>query len=258
MPELPDLEVFSSNLNRKLKGKKLVTVQFFRGAVKKGSASKIKNAIEKQVVNKVYREGKELRFAFGKKQLLGLHLMLHGKMEWITTEAPPRHALAVFRFNNELMLAVSDYQRKANFQLNPPLPEVPDALDSTVNIRFWKNALQSKRSVKALLIDQHIIRGIGNAYADEILWAAKISPNSVADKIPLKNVKLLNSSVKKVLRRAVTSIKKASPGIIEGEVRDFLLIHHPKKKISPAGKKIEIITMGGRKTYYTKEQELFT
>lgn len=254
---MPDLEVFSSNLNRKLKGKQLKAVQFFRGAVNQGSASNIRKAIEKETIVKVYREGKELRFTFGKNRVLGLHLMLHGKMEWIESNVVPKHALAIFHFGNELTLAVSDYQRKAGFRLNPPISEVPDALHSRVNISFWRQALQSKRAIKSLLIDQHVIRGIGNAYADEILWAARISPKSVANEIPLKNIKRLNSSVKKVLKNAVSVIKKSSRGIIGEEVRDFLLIHHPDKKLSPTGKKIEIITIGGRKTYYTNEQELF-
>lgn len=80
------------------------------------------------------------------------------------------------------------------------------------------------------MLDQQLIRGIGNAYADEILWDAGISPFSVSGKIPPGKISALAKSIRKVLKAAEKRIIKKHHGIIAGEVRDFLLIHNPDKK----------------------------
>jgi formamidopyrimidine-DNA glycosylase len=106
-------------------------------------------------------------------------------------------------------------------------------------------------------MDQNKIRGIGNAYADEILWDANISPFSVCNKIPTKKVAALLQSIKRVLRQAEKQILKSHPDLISGEVRDFLVIHNAKKKESPSGSPILVKKVGARKTYYTEEQHLY-
>jgi formamidopyrimidine-DNA glycosylase len=107
-------------------------------------------------------------------------------------------------------------------------------------------------------MDQKVLRGIGNAYADEILYDAKLSPFSVSNKIPATNVKQLAKSIKKVLEEAEKQILKNTPDIISGEFRDFMLVHQPRKKQTPAGEMIHQKPLGSRKTYYTEEQELFS
>lgn len=106
------------------------------------------------------------------------------------------------------------------------------------------------------MLDQKIMRGVGNAYADEILWHARISPFSISSKIPEAKLKNLAQSIKTVLENAEKSILKSNPDIINGEVRDFMDIHNSKKKHSPTGAAI-IVNEASRKTYYTNEQELF-
>ncbi len=98
-----------------------------------------------------------------------------------------------------------------------------------MNTSFLKETLSAKKTViKTILLDQHIIRGIGNAYADEILWEAGISPFSVANKIPADKIKDLAAAIKKVLKDGEHQIKKEKPDIISGEVRDFLKIHNSR------------------------------
>lgn len=106
-------------------------------------------------------------------------------------------------------------------------------------------------------MDQKVIRGIGNAYADEILYDARLSPFSASNKIPADKVKELAKSIRSVLEDAEKQIIKTNPDIISGEVRDFLQVHLPKKKETPAGEAIQQKEVGGRKTYYTERQELF-
>jgi formamidopyrimidine-DNA glycosylase len=253
MPELPDLEVFSRNLTTKLKGDALGDIVFARG-VKTDTPVKKFQVLRGQKLKKVYREGKELRFAFT-KDTLGIHLMLHGRLYWLE-EKPAANTLLTFRFNRHT-LALSDFQRQARISFNPDESDVPDALSPAANMQFWKTLTASKASIKNLLLDQKSVRGIGNAYADEILWEARISPFSIASRIPPAGVKKLAAATRKVLRNAIKQVAKKSPGIIGGELRDFLVIHNAKRKTSPGGATIRQKMAGGRKTYFTDEQELY-
>lgn len=257
MPELPDLQVFSRNLDKKLAGKKLEEINLFKGVRINVTKSSFKKAIEGQKLVKVYREGKELRFLFGNKNVVGMHLMLRGKLFWFEEKNTHSHTLAEFIFSNT-GLAFTDYQQKAMLTLNPEEAEAPDALSKEIDLDFWKENLQSKAAIKNLLLDQHVIRGIGNAYADEILWKAGISPFSKSNKIPAAKIKSLSRAVPAVLKKAEQQIAKADPAIIGGELRDFLLIHNSHKKKSPSGAAIKQKTSGARKTYYTDEQRLFS
>jgi formamidopyrimidine-DNA glycosylase len=254
MPELPDLQVFGKNLDKQLSGKKLEKINVSKAAKLNVPAIKLKQQFENQKVKSVYREGKELRILFANKHLIGLHMMLRGKLQWFEMEAP-KHTLVEFIFQKDKKLALTDYQRKARVTSDPDEPDAPDALSAQVNAAFLKKALQSKATIKNLLLDQHVIRGIGNAYADEILWEAKISPFAVSNRIPAPNVSALARAIKNVLKKAEKQIAKSDPDIIGGEIRDFLLIHNSSKKKSPTGAVIKNKTAGGRKTYYTDEQE---
>src|SRR6266542_4027504 len=119
-----------------------------------------------------------------------------------------------------------------------------------INFKFLKTILDSKATIKNVLMDQQKIRGIGNAYADEILWDARISPFSVGNKIPDNKIKDLAKSIKKVLKNAEKQILKEHPDIIGGEVRDFLNIHNSEQTNSPTGAAIKRDASKGRKTYY--------
>jgi len=120
-----------------------------------------------------------------------------------------------------------------------------------------KISKRPKKQVKAFLVDQAVLRGIGNAYADEILWQAKIAPKSAIGKIPDRVIDELIASIKSVLTGAVAEIKKRSPNIISGEVRDFLCVHNPNRSESPTGHRILTEKVASKLTYFTDEQTLY-
>jgi formamidopyrimidine-DNA glycosylase len=258
MPELPDLQVFSRNIEKKIAGKKVKRLLVPVTKKLKVSVEALKKELVGQVVKKVFREGKELHIAFKNGNVLGLHLMLHGDLHFFTEKNENKNTIIEILFNDDTGLALTDWQKMATPTLNPKPRDSPDALSKEVNFSFLKGTLQKTRTnVKNVLMDQDIIRGIGNAYADEILWDAGISPFSVSNKIPDDKIKALAKSIRKILVNAEKKILKAHPGIINGEVRDFLSIHHPKKTQSPTGLTIQTKVVGSRKTYYTEEQKLY-
>ncbi len=258
MPELPDLEMFSRNLNKKLSGKTLEKFTVINDSKLKAPEKEFKKNLEKQKLKKVYREGKELRFEFANNNILGLHLMLNGELYLFDKTNEHKNTIIELMFDDHTGLAMVDYQAMATPTLNPEVKGSPDALSEEADFNFFENKFSKTRTIiKKLLLDQKIIRGIGNAYADEILWDSLIAPTSVCKEIPGEKIKVLAKSVKNVLQNAIKQILKTHPDIISGEVRDFLVIHNSKKKQSPTGAPIKQKMIGGRKTYYTDEQELF-
>ncbi|AYL95757.1 DNA-formamidopyrimidine glycosylase family protein [Mucilaginibacter celer] len=255
MPELPDLQAFSHNLQKKLSGKTVKEIIVPNTKKLNVGVKELNDILTGQQLEKVYREGKELHIRFNKGDVLGLHLMLHGKLFLFEGKNENKYPIIELHFKDGSGLVLTDFQGIATPTLNPAKTDVPDALEVEVDF-LTKRLAKTKTNIKTVLLDQKILRGIGNAYADEILWHARLSPFSVSNKIPEAKLSGLIKSIKTVLQDAEKSILKANPDIINGEVRDFMNIHNSKKKQSPTGAYI-LVKEGSRKTYYTDEQELF-
>lgn len=256
MPELPDLQAFSQNLTKKLKGKTLDKVTVHQDKKLNVDSKALKDTLEGQELTEVKRVGKELHFEFKNKHTLGLHLMLHGQLHLFEKKNDNKYSIIDLLFDDGTGLALTDFQQAATPTLDPKETCVPDALE--VGLDYLKEKLGATRTaVKTVLLDQHIVRGIGNAYADEILWYARLSPFSASNKIPEDKIKTLLNSIRSVLKNAEKEILKRQPDIISGEVRDFMEVHHAKKKQTSTGAAIHQKPVGSRKTYYTEEQELF-
>lgn len=254
MPELPDLQVFSHNLTKLFKNKKLEKITLAGKA--NVTEDKLQETLEGLELKRVVRAGKQLHFEFEKGHILGMHLMLHGQLFAFDSQNTQKFTIAELLFEGGKGLALTDFQKAANLTLDPEPSDVPDALEADLGY-LTKKMGATRTAVKTVLMDQHVLRGIGNAYADEILYDAKLSPFSASNKIPEGKVKQLVNSIEKVLKHAEEITLKDHPDIISGEFRDFLQVHQPKKKTTPAGEVIHQKPVGSRKTYYTDGQELF-
>lgn len=255
MPELPDLEVFAVNLQKRFKNKTLERVEVTVAKKLNVSIKELKDKLEGHQLEKVNREGKTLQLHFKNSTVLGLHLMLHGEIKALDQDEV-KFQIVSLHFQGGDAFALCDFQKQATPTLDPEKPEVPDAL--AMSAAYFEDLLAKKKvQIKVLLMDQKLIRGIGNTYADEILWAARISPFSIARVIPQPKVISLLHAIKDVLEKEIVHIGKKLPDALNGEIKDFLKIHHPNLKKSPTGAEIMIEKKGARKTYYTKEQELF-
>ena len=258
MPELPDLQVFSRNLHEKISGKTVKTVTVHRAKKLNVTEKELQQALQDQKVKEVRRDGKELVIKFPNGNSLYLHLMLNGSMHLFENKHDQKYAILELRFTDGWGLLMADPRGMAKPTLNPPPADGIDPLSKDLDATFLKEVMKDKQaSVKNFLLDQKVIRGIGNAYSDEILWEARISPFSICSKIPPKKVEDLVKSIKEVLVSAEQKITENYPDIISGEIRDFLLIHNPNKSESPNGYEIKVEKVGSRKTYYSEEQKLY-
>jgi formamidopyrimidine-DNA glycosylase len=256
MPELPDIEVFAKNLDRVFANKRLLKVKVVNGKKLPDTARALSAALEGKVLKRIYRSGKEFRFKFSGDVLLGLHLMLTGDLFLFEGINDHHSTIVELYFEGKANLALTDRMRNAWISLDPVDRQGIDALE--LDFDHLKKILNRKTTVKNILLDQDLIRGIGNGYSDEILWEARISPYSISSAIPDKKIKELVKIIPRVLMDATKKIDEAYPGRINDEVKEFLIIHRKVDALSPTGHPIKIDTKGSRKTYYTDEQVLYT
>ena len=256
MPELPDVEVFSGNLNKLFAGKKLSKIKIINGKKLKHTPAEFTKKLVGKTLKRIYRSGKEMRFEFTGGELLGLHLMLTGDI-FVFEKMNAHHSTIAELYFTGINFALTDRMGNANIRLDPIDKAGVDAVSKDLNFKYLKSAMQSKAGIKNLLINQDIIRGIGNSYSDEILWEARISPYSVSNKIPDNKIKELATIIKSVLKKEIKQINKNYKGKINGEVKEYLKIHTKTSTKSPTGATIMIDKKGMMKTYYTKEQQLY-
>lgn len=261
MPELPDLTIYARNLRKQVLHRPIKQVDIFHRARVHGSPEAFARAFVGQRLYAVERDGKELFFIAANQASFSVHLMLAGRLSLLAY-------LEIFSVNSKVLavgfedggaLVVSDSLRMAKAALNPQREAVPDALSADFTFAYFQQVVGKKATanIKALLIDQHVVRGIGNAYADEILWRAGISPKSTAGKIPQAELLRLYDAVIWVLDDAIEQIERISPDIIAGEERSFLRVHRPKLKTAPDGEAILCEEIGKKRTYFTGKQKLY-
>jgi formamidopyrimidine-DNA glycosylase len=256
MPEIPDLNIFSRNVARRLVGKTLHEIRIIVPRKLKVPEGAFQAALTGQELTAINRVGKQLYFIFKDRHVLGLHLMLYGSMHWYGDKNDNKFTIAELDFSDHIGLAITDWQKSVMLSLDPKISKVPDAM--ALPEGYLATALKKvERPIKTVLTDGKVVQGIGNAYVDEILYAAKLSPFSIADKIPEKKIKILNEAITQVLTDAEAHIIKNFPDTITEKERDFLKVHLPKHKLTPNGEAIHVTEIASRKTYYTEGQELF-
>ncbi|KAA9037128.1 hypothetical protein FW778_17000 [Ginsengibacter hankyongi] len=129
MSELPDIDVFSANLNSIFAGKKVVKVKVVNGNKLKDKPQDIITNVQGKTLKSIYRSGKEMRFEFKDGSLLGMHLMLTGDVFVFDKENDHNSTIIEFHFNNGKGLALTDRMKNANVKLKPEDKDAVEALD---------------------------------------------------------------------------------------------------------------------------------
>jgi len=260
MPELPDLEVFKTNIFDRLTSKRLVVPKVLNPQKVRAPGAALLEELAGRDLLRIDRVGKELCFDFGDGRIVAAHLMLNGEISIVPQEAIGAIPFKIFslRFERETVV-FSDRGGLCTIRYKPPPDRAPDAFAEAFTWEYFLRTARVKPrvNVKAFLIDQKVIKGIGNAYADEILWTARVSPRSVMGKIPEDSLMALYQAIGTVLHDAIDSIRRISPDIITGEVRSFLKVHNPRLKTTETGYPIKVEYIASKKTYHTEEQVVY-
>ena len=261
MPELPDLEVLKANLVPRAVGRTVRGIEVRSPAFLKTVQPPLSTLEGSEVIG-VERRGKYLIFVFQGDLRFVIHLMRWG---WIwhgrSSYAPTRATLFRLSLDDRMDIRVieSGPQRLARgwllFQDDPgPLAELGlEPLAPEFTQEAFQRALAGKRrQLKKILVDQRLIAGIGNAYADEILFQARLSPFRYVHTLTAEEMARLHSAIPDTLRWAIGEIQRRLAGeLFEKEIRDFLWVHgRVGKPCRVCGTPIEEMLLGGQRTDY--------
>lgn len=260
MPELPDVEGFRRRFERLAKGRVVqrATVEA-RGRMLLAPAAQIRATLEGQRLATTARIGKWMFAKAGGEGWLVLHFGMTGDIEPIAEgEDEPRYARLTLDLRGGEGLAFTDPRRFGRIGVTES-PEAfakehdlgPDAM--VIPERAFRTALAARRtSVKAVLLDQSVLAGVGNLWADEALWQAKIHPATGADDLSDADARRLF----RVLRAALTRAMK-KPGDYDALPRTFFMSHRRAGGTCPrCGTRLARGTVAGRTTFWCpKEQE---
>ena len=261
MPELPDLEVIKENLLPKVRGQLISHVTVFKPSSAKPSAEAVESGLRGNIVKNVERKGKFTILRLKDKRSLLIHLMLHGQMDWASTNTPEQHRIVASLGFGDSELRIIDASGWAKLFLVPPgeldsfslLSGLgPDPFDPGFTSDYLKRLLANfPGSVKFALMEQKALAGIGNAYSDEILFCAKIRPTRKATALSEADRDRLYKCIRETLRWGIVEAKARMPTGIRGEIREFLHVHG--KEGQPCSRCEGIVgrfTIEGRGAYY--------
>jgi len=208
MPELPDITVYLDALERRVVGQVLERIRLENMFVLRTALPPI-DSLEKRRLLALRRIGKRMAFGFEGDRWLVLHLMIAGRLQWAAAGAKPtaRNALAHFVFaHGTLTLTEAGTKRRASLHVVDGEAGLrahdPGGIDVfTCTPEDFASALtRENHTLKRSLTDPHLFSGIGNAYSDEILHAAQLSPITLTQKLSPAEIARLHRAVRDVLR----------------------------------------------------------
>ncbi len=274
MPELPEVETVRQGLKLRVLGKIIKDVNiYYDGIIEYPSVCEFKNKIKGQKINDIDRYGKWLMFILDDYYLLS-HLRMEGKYNIRTNkDSLDKHEHVVFILDDDSELRYKDVRKfgkmhlieKDEIKKKGPLIELGlEPWDKDLTVEYLKGKYSKKRlPIKSVLLDQSVIVGIGNIYADEILFLSGINP--LVRAMDLNNDKLASiiNNTKLVLEKAIkdggTTIRSySSVNGIHGMFQQELNVHTKEgEKCPKCGNIIKKIKVGGRGTYYCCKCQVF-
>jgi formamidopyrimidine-DNA glycosylase len=260
MPELPEVETIKRDLEKLVLGKKIIEVRVHNPMIiREPGVSGFKKGLCGAAIKRVLRRAKLLIFELSNGKALTAHLKMTGQFVYPGGKANSRVAFhlsdgKILDFNDQRLFAelrlLSDWHSLKFVQSLGPEPE-------DLSLQKFKEMLSGKKTkIKPLLMDQTFISGIGNLYASEILFHAKINPERPANKLNEKEKELLFKAINDILNAA---IRHAGSSIddyvrVSGEKGGYVKYHkvygRAEKPCLICKTIIKKIAQGGRGTYF--------
>ena len=271
VPELPDIVVYIEALERRIQGQTLERVTLASPFLLRTAEPPITSVEGKKVIQ-LRRIGKRIGFGLEEDLWLVLHLMVAGRLHWLEVESkspkplknsrnPRKPGLATFQFSNgTLSLTEAGSKRRASLhvvtgeaglqRLNPGGSEIFEiGLD-----HFAKVLKSANHTLKRALTDPRLFSGIGNAYSDEILFAAQLSPVALTQKLTSGEIQRLFEATRVTLTEWAERLRVESGGGFPEKVtafREGMAVHGRYQQPCPrCGNKIQRIRYASNETNY--------
>lgn len=267
MPELPEVENVKNGLNKLISGKVIVgTRVLWSNIIKEPPVPEFKKQIKGQKIQSVQRQGKFLLFILTDYVLIS-HLRMEGKYRIEQSDAPlTKHTHVIFDLDSNEELRYLDVRKfgkmslvsKEKVHLHPSIKNLgPEPTEETLTTKHLINALRkTERPIKACLLDQKIVAGIGNIYADEILYDACLHPERKGNSLNRKELEKLKNSIISIMTKAVekggTTIRTYANAFgDEGSYQSFLKVYGKNGEACPrCHHTIQKIKVAQRGTHY--------
>lgn len=260
MPELPEVETIKNELMPLVLGRRITGVElFWERIVRQPSPEEFRARVIGREITGISRRGKYLFFHLDSDEVLVMHMKMTGSL--LVNPADDRFTRAIFYLDNGSVMHFWDPRKFGVMWLAANEEEVsrklgPEPLDDDFTAETLANILKGRTApVKPVILDQTLLAGVGNMYADEALFDAKINPLKPAKGLSKMEIKRLHASLIKVLLKAL-ELKGASvrnyirpdgkPGTAHDE---FSVAHGVGKNCPRCGTPIERIVVRGRGTY---------
>jgi len=266
MPEIAEVRVVANTLKRQLLNKKIDKVQILYQGIILGNKEKFVEEITGKAIKDITTYGKWLMFDLGKYTLLS-HLRMEGKYFYVKTDTEVgKHDHVIFELDNGMDLRYNDVRKFGKMELvktedvfaSPNISKLglePDNTELTPN--YLINKLKNKnKPIKTLLLDQSIINGLGNIYANEVLFYSNINPLKEASKLTIKEAEKIIFFSKEIIKKSYElggcTIKSYTSSLnVKGKYQDELKVHMRENlPCIICGEKIDKMKIDGRSTYY--------
>jgi formamidopyrimidine-DNA glycosylase len=262
MPELPDIVVYLEALHHRITGRVLERVRLASPFLLRSVEPPVTEAHGK-TVRGLRRLGKRIVFELDDELFLILHLMIAGRLHWKTRGAKPagKVGLAAFDFpEGTLILTEAGSKKRASLYLvrgeNQLAAHNPGALEVLeANLPAFRTALQRENhTLKRALTDPHIFSGIGNAYSDEILHRARLSPLTWTSRLTVAETKRLFIAVQDTLREWIARLNEDTGDSFPEKVTAFradMAVHGRFGQPCPVcGTKVQRVIYADNETNY--------
>lgn len=249
MPELPEVELFARYFEQHALHQTIERVRILDARI---CGTRKLDQLTGRRFERLRRHGKNL-FADAGTIWLHIHFGMTGDLSYYT-DGQPRFARVIFDFDNGAHLAYEDMRLFGIVDLTPSPEDFvrdhglgPDPLDPQFDLRAFRALLHKRRGrIKALLLSQNFIAGIGNLYADEALYRSSIHPRRAADRLSDEQAKTLYKNIRGVLQQTVEFKSRG-----DDYPPRFLVQHREEGDRCPrCGGMIRRTIVGGRTTYY--------
>lgn len=261
MPELPELDVMVEVLKERVLGREIMSARAYHPGMLKTVDPGLDNLVGASFQS-VSRRAKHLIFTLREDLSLVVHLMLAGRMVLCKSDTKITKATGgVFSFSDgeDLRVIENATKHRARIHVVRAAQEVPaiaaagiEPTDRAFTAEKLAELLNQRRQLKKLLTEQSRIAGIGTAYADEILFDAKLSPIKYGTTLEPDEIERLHDSIQRVLAHATEQIRaKAGGAALTPHIRDFVQVYKKTDQPCPnCGTKIAEIRYAQTKTYY--------
>ena len=267
MPELPEVETVRLGLEKKYLNLKFKHIDVFYDKILENiSSNEFKEKLINQTIDSFERKGKILILNLSNGYLL-IHLRMEGKFKF-DNSLFDKHSHVRFTFTNDDVLIYHDvrkfgkmfyYDKDVNIFENAPLNKLGLEPFEVKDASYLYNKLQkSKKPIKTSLLDQSILAGIGNIYADEICFACKIDPHSISNTISLqKCIEIIHQAsviLKEAIKDGGSTIKSfQSTHGVDGLFQQKLNVYGKANKPCPRCNELIVKTfINQRGTHYCK------